>query len=131
MEIPEYELEHLLAYDGRRHDLESGHFLKFVVRTVEKSNEVPHGIAYSFTLHTPDGERLLGFDNAHTVPHPGSKFVQRPAAADHWHRTENDPGRPYQFTSALQLLDDYFDAVEKKLIELDVPFTVVPESEEE
>ena len=31
MNIPEYELEHLLGYDGRRHFLATGHFLKFEV----------------------------------------------------------------------------------------------------
>lgn len=69
MDIPEYALELLLAYDGRLHYLASGHYLKFEVKAVEKSPRVPHGIAYSLTLHAPDGKRLLGFDNAHPVPH--------------------------------------------------------------
>jgi len=29
------------------------------------------------------------------------------AAYDHWHRTEKDKGRPYNFTTATQLLDDF------------------------
>jgi len=45
MEIPEYALELLLAYDGRLHYLASGHYLKFEVKVVEKSPRVPHGIA--------------------------------------------------------------------------------------
>lgn len=32
MDIPEYALEYLLAYDGRLHLLASGHYLKFEVR---------------------------------------------------------------------------------------------------
>jgi len=32
MDIPEYALELLLAYDGRLHYLASGHYLKFEVK---------------------------------------------------------------------------------------------------
>ena len=131
MHIPEYQLENLLSYNGSRHFLESGHFLKFDVKTVEKSKRVPHGISYSLTLHAPDGTRLLGFDNAHPVARAGSKFKQASPASDHWHRTETDKGRPYKFESALELINDFFEAVERKLTELNVPFTVVSESEDE
>jgi hypothetical protein len=41
--------------------------LRFVVTRVPVSPEKPHGIDYSLTLHGPDGERLVGFDNAHPV----------------------------------------------------------------
>jgi hypothetical protein len=85
MNIPEYELENLLSYDGRRHFLATGHFLKFEVKAVKKSERVPHGISYSFTLHDPDGKRLLGFDNAHPVPHLGSSFIAPQKEFDHWH----------------------------------------------
>ncbi len=76
METPEHTLEWLLGYDGRRHFFASGHFLKFEIRLVEQPDQVPHGIAYFFTFHDPDGTRLLGFDNAHPVPHAGGKFVK-------------------------------------------------------
>ncbi len=59
MDVPEYALELLLAYDGRLHYFASGHYLKFEVKAVEKSRRVPHGIAYSLTLHAPDGKRLI------------------------------------------------------------------------
>jgi hypothetical protein len=59
MERPEHTLEWLLDYDGRRYFFASGHFLKFEIRLVEQSDQVPHGIAYSFTFHDPDGARLL------------------------------------------------------------------------
>jgi len=72
MDVPEYALELLLGYDGRRHYFASGHYLKFEVKAVEKSRRVPHGIAYSLTLHAPDGKRLVGFDNAHPVPRTNS-----------------------------------------------------------
>ena len=113
MDTPEHTLEWLLDYDGRQHFFASGHFLKFEIRLVEQSGQVPHGIAYSLTCHDQDGTRLLGFDNAHPVPHAGGKFVKTKPDADHWHRTVNDEGRPYAFVSAAKLLEDFFTEVEK------------------
>jgi hypothetical protein len=59
----------LLELDGQvlMVDLEGGHWVRFVVTRVPVSPEKPHGIDYSLTLHGPDGERLVGFDNAHPV----------------------------------------------------------------
>ncbi len=112
MKTPEHTLEWLLDYDGRRSFFASGHFLKFEIRRVEQSGQVPHGIAYSFTFHDPEGTRLLGFDNAHPVPHKGGAFVKAKPEADHWHRTVEDEGRPYTFVSVGQLLEDFFTEVE-------------------
>jgi hypothetical protein len=113
MNKPEHILEWLLDYDGRRHFLASGHFLKFEIRKVEHSERVPHGIAYSFTFHDPRGNRLLGFDNAHRVPHAGARFARLIPEADHWHRTANDVGQPYTFVSVEKLLEDFLIAVER------------------
>ena len=96
-----------------RHFFASGPFLKFEIRLVAPSDQVPHGIAYSFTFHDPKGARLPGFDNAHPVPHAGGKFVKTKPDADHWHRTVHDGGRPYKFVSAAQLPDDFFAEFEK------------------
>ena len=48
-------------------DPEGGHWGRFVVTQVPASAEKPHGLDYSLTLHGPNGERLVGFDNAHPV----------------------------------------------------------------
>jgi hypothetical protein len=45
--------------------------------------------------------------------------------ADHWHRTQDDPGRPYAFTDAETLLGDFFDEVARILTERGVPLDVV------
>jgi Family of unknown function (DUF6516) len=111
----DYGLEFLLAFDGRVHHLEEGYWLKFEIKRVEVTKKRPHGLSYSFTLHAPDGTRLVGFDNAHGVPARGSRFKTAPPASDHWHRTENDPGRPYAFKNAETLIDDFFDEVERVL----------------
>lgn len=82
-------------------------------------------MSYSFTLHAPDGTRLVGFDNAHSVSRTGSRFKRKPSANDHWHRTETDPGRPYEFKDAETLIDDFFDEVERVLDEHGIDMTVV------
>jgi len=64
----EHTLEFLLGFDGRIHYLDQGYWLKFEVKPVEPTQERPHGLRYSFTLHDPSGNRLVGFDNAHGVP---------------------------------------------------------------
>ena len=104
-----YGLEFLLAFDGRIHHLEDGYWIKFEIGRVEAGKARPHGLSYSFTLHGPDGGRLIGFDNAH----------------DHWHRTESDPGRPYTFEDADTLLQDFFREVRRVLAERGIPETVV------
>ncbi len=94
-------------------------------RTIEARSLAPHGLSYSFTLHASDGTRLVGFDNAHGVSATGSKFKRKAPASDHWHRTEDDPGRPYQYKDAETLIDDFFDEVERVLGERGIGMTVV------
>src|SRR5438552_16621562 len=86
----------LLAFDGRIHHLEEGYWIKFEIERVKTTKERPHGLSYSFTLHGPDGTRLVGFDNAHGVAATRARFKRKPPVSDHWHRAEADPGRPYQ-----------------------------------
>jgi hypothetical protein len=122
---PQYGLEFLLAFDGRIHHLEEGYWIKFEIERVKAAKERPHGLSYSFTLHAPDGTRLVGFDNAHGVLPTGGRFKPKPPASDHWHRTETDPGRPYQFRNAETLIDDFFNEVERVLNERGIGTTVV------
>lgn len=129
-ERPEHTLEFLLAFDGRLHWYAEGYFTKFSVRRVASTAERPHGLRYSLTLHGPDGKRLIGFDNAHVVAQLGSGFGQKPVAADHWHRTESDPGRPYAFRDAASLIEDFFDEVERMLIGHGIPVRVTHIGEE-
>jgi hypothetical protein len=76
-------LDVLLDLDGQVLvvDPEGGHWVRFVVTRVPVSPGKPHGIDYSLTLHGPDGERLVGFDNAHPVAKQ-----KRGEAQDHRHR---------------------------------------------
>jgi hypothetical protein len=118
-------LEFLLAFDGRTHWLDQGYRLKFEIRRTGESAERPHGLRYSFTLHDPDGQRLIGFDNAHSVAAVGSRFNERAAAADHWHRTHIDEGRPYEFIDADTLLRDFFREVRRVLAERGISDVVI------
>ena len=68
----------------------------------------------------------MGFDNAHVVAGPG-RNAKRPIEADHWHRTETDPGRPYAFTDAATLISDFFAEVERVLTEQGVSIDAVDE----
>ncbi len=123
-------LEFLLDFDGRVHHYAGGYWLKFRIVKVLESVEKPHGLDYSFTLHGPDGRRLVGFDNAHSVSGSTGRFKRRNLTRDHWHRTEDDEGRPYAFRDAEGLISDFFAEVERVLKERGVLFDVVDEREE-
>jgi hypothetical protein len=123
--LPEHQLEFLLAFDGRVHHLEEGYWIKFEVKRAVATNERPHGLSYSFTLHAPNGRRLVGFDNAHAVAPIGSRFKKRSRTNDHWHRAAHDPGRPYAFRDVETLIDDFFNEVERVLAERGIAATVI------
>ncbi len=121
----DHTLKFLLGFDGRIHILERGYWIKFEIKTVQATSTRPHGLSYSFTLHSPDGARLIGFDNAHSAPAVGARYKKRPKTYDHWHRTENDPGKPYKFTDADSLLQDFFKEVRRVLAERGISEAVV------
>jgi len=101
-------LDALLDLDGQVLvvDPETRHWVRFVVRQVTASAAKPHGLDYSLTLHGPDGERLVGFDNAHPV---------KGAAYDHRHRLRSV--RPYEYHDAATLLADFWKTVDAVLRE--------------
>ncbi|TMI87764.1 MAG: hypothetical protein E6H00_14665 [Bacillati bacterium ANGP1] len=105
-------LEVLLDLDGQVLvvDPKGGHWVRFVVRRVPVTKEKPHGIDYSLTLHGPDGERLVGFDNAHSVR--GRKHG-RPQ--DHRHRLQTI--KAYEYQDAPTLLADFWSVVDAVLRE--------------
>jgi hypothetical protein len=121
----EHTLEFLLTFDGRTHHYRDGYYMKFEIKRVDPTAERPHGLRYSFTLHGPKGTRLVGFDNAHRVAPSPRRPGGKSKTADHWHRTADDPGKPYKFLSAEQLIDDFFDEVERVLKSVGVELVVV------
>jgi Family of unknown function (DUF6516) len=104
-------LDALLDLDGQVLvvDPESNHWVRFVVRRVPVTESRPHGLDYSLTLHGPDGERLVGFDNAHEVRGRAGPGGTRRRARDHRHRLKTV--RPYEYKDAGTLLADFWTDV--------------------
>ncbi len=111
-EVRDPSLDALLDLDGQILvvDPEGGHWVKFVVTVVPASQEKPHGLDYSLTLHGPSGERLVGFDNAHPV---GQR--RRGEPQDHRHRLRTV--KPYDYQDAGALLADFWHEVDGVLKE--------------
>jgi hypothetical protein len=63
---------------------------------------------YSPTLHGPDGERLVGFDNAHPV-----ERQKRGESQDHRHRLRTV--KAYDYRDAATLLGDFWSTVDAVL----------------
>ena len=91
-------------------DPEGGHWVRFVVTRVPVSPEKPHGLDCSLTLHGPDGERLVGFDNAHPVARQELGELQ-----DHRHRLRTI--KAYEYRDAAGLLMDFWNTVDSVLRE--------------
>jgi hypothetical protein len=77
---------------------------------VPASSEKPHGIDYSLTLHDRNGERLVGFDNAHPVARQ-----KRGQPQDHRHRLRTV--KAYDYRNAAALLEDFWITVDAVLRE--------------
>lgn len=115
------ELEVLLSLDGASYEAAAGHVVEFVVRRTDKTPERPQGISYALVFRPKDGEPYLRFDNAHAVPHRSGRYVKASSAYDHWHRNQKNDGRPYAFTTAAQLLDDFWREVKRVMSEKGIP----------
>lgn len=114
-------LEWLLGFDGVSFETRD-YIVEFTVRRTAITAERPHGISYALVLRpTGGGDPWLRFDNAHAVERPGGRYVQGPVAYDHWHRDEQDRGRPYAFTTAMQLVDDFWIEVKRVLTRKGLP----------
>jgi len=116
------ELSLLLDLDGAAFEAAEGYVVEFSVVRTAATPQRPHGVSYALVLRMRDGGGpIVRFDNAHPVRHRGGRFVARPAAFDHWHRTAEDPGRPYRFSTAAQLLEDFWREVKRALDERGAP----------
>ncbi len=112
----DFGLDVLLDMDGESFYDESGYWWKICVRRVIPTPERPHGLEYRLTLHDRSNQRILGFDNAHPVRlnakgKLAGRYRGRIVAWDHQHRSSDDQGTAYEFSSAQQLLQDFFTEV--------------------
>lgn len=116
------ELDVLLALNGAEFELAPSVVVEFTVWRTDVTPERPHGLSYALVLRWKYGwAPWVRFDNAHAVDHGSRGYRRRPVAYDHWHRTEKDKGRPYSFTTAAQLLDDFWREVKRTLDEKGIP----------
>lgn len=77
-------LDALLDLDGQLLvvDERGEYWVEFKVRQVPATQERPHGLDYSLTLHGKNNERLVGFDNAHRVRRTGGPGGKGATASD-------------------------------------------------
>ena len=110
-------LENLLELNGVSFFVdEAGRYtVKFVVIRVPVTKERPHGLSYSLTLHDANEERLVGFDNAHSVRAQSGPAGKSSQAHDHRHRLKTI--RPYDYKDAATLLADFWKQVDGVLRE--------------
>jgi hypothetical protein len=104
-------LDALLDLDGIRYpvDEDGKYWVKFEAKRVQPTQERPHGLKYSLTLHDEDNERILGFDNAHPVEEgsgPGAR-----TRIEHDHRHAGDRVRFYEYSDAGALVTDFWKEV--------------------
>jgi hypothetical protein len=110
-------IDTLIALHGTEYEIDAGkHWVKFRVYTVPASAGRPHGIAYSLTLHDARGRRLVGFDNAHPIRATAGPGARLPMEYDHQHRLGTS--RPYRYSDAMTLLEDFWQETEAVLQEL-------------
>lgn len=113
------DVETLLDLDGVIIEQSDVYWTKFEARRISKTTEqIPHGIRYSLTLHNRHGERIMGFDNAHGVKSRKKSKHQGRKTYDHRHRHSKDEGVPYEFVDAHQLIQDFWLEVDKALVAL-------------
>ena len=109
-------LDVLLELDGTTYYEENGYWHKIEAKRVDVTPQRPHGISYNLTLHDNHNQRIFGMDNAHAIKlNRKSGFSGRIIEYDHIHTTMYDKGTPYQFKSAEQLLNDFYQYINKIL----------------
>jgi len=101
----------LLDLDGEIFPMDNGFWTKIDAKMVMQSDRIPHGIRYSLTLHNKSNLRVLGYDNAHGFKVGRKGFRAKITKWDHKH--EGARVKPYVFQGAGQLLEDFWDDVER------------------
>jgi len=101
----------LLDLDGEIFPMANGFWTKIDAKMVIQNDRTPHGVRYSLTLHDKSNQRVLGYDNAHKFKMGRKGFGVKVTKWDHKH--EGTKVVPYEFQSAGQLLEDFWNDVER------------------
>ena len=108
-------LEILLELNGEIFPMDNGYWTKIEARESVANEHIPHGIKYSLTLYNRSNIRVLGYDNAHGIKPKRKKYGAKRVVWDHKH--ERKIVEPYEFESPAQLLEDFWENVERMLLE--------------
>jgi len=108
-------LDFLLDLDGQIIVINAdiGLWVKFEAKHAPATKNRPHGIRYSLSLHDRHNRRIMGFDNAHAIEYGGKVNVAPKRTHYHWHKNASDQGRPYEYSNAGKLVEDFWSEVEK------------------
>lgn len=103
-------IQNLLDLDGIKYviDYELKLWVKFEAKRVKKTQFRPQGIKYSLSLHDQFNDRLMGFDNAHSIECVEKQMASPIRVVDHWHQNYKDSGKPYYYVNAEKLLIDFW-----------------------
>ena len=104
-------LDYLLELNGEVFVESNGYWHKIEARLTSVTQERPHGIRYSLTLHNDKNERVFGIDNAYSVKTRHKGYTGRVIEYDHMHTDRNDKGTVYVFKNPGQLLTDFYARV--------------------
>ncbi|MCY3597067.1 MAG: hypothetical protein OXG71_06465 [Rhodospirillales bacterium] len=103
-------LDTLLDHQGQTLFVdEAGHGVTFIAVRTEVTPQRPQGLRCSLVLHAPDGERLVGFDNARPVRERRGPGTRRRRESDHRHWRQSIG--PYEYWCAAVLLEDFWNEV--------------------
>lgn len=109
----DFDLDTLLLLDGEVFPMENGYWTKFEVKKIEPNKYIPQGIKYSLTLHDRNNVRVVGYDNSHAIKPKKRKYGAKRMIWDHKHKQKSV--EPYEYGSAGELLEDFWDDVNRVL----------------
>ena len=96
----------LLELDGTICEVGNGYWVKFEAALVPANDARPAGLKYSLTMHSPTGQRLGGYDNAHAVRVGSGPGCAKGPPNDHLHKGRSTARYPY--VDAARLVADFW-----------------------
>lgn len=113
-------LEILLDLHGTQIHRDDGYWYKIEAWIIPVTKHTPHGIRYNMTLHDKHNQRVFGHDNKHMVQ-TGRKanYIGKRYEYDHVHKSINDKGTPYEFTTCYKLIEDFFNGIDLTIKEIE------------
>ena len=109
-------LEYLLDLHLSKIGYDNGYWVTMRIVEIAPDSGRPFGVQYSLTLHDGKDDRVLGFDNSHSmdIATGPARKSKRPDAFDHIDRRGRN-SIPYKFTTPYKLIEDFFVAVDEVL----------------